>query len=144
MSEATETVNVKVKTQAKIESKMLKYFQNKEIAKERAEENKLIFEELEELFEELGEEEVVLQLPNGEFAHLHKKPRIREKLDKDSLANSLQMSKDELKTPFDFSMLTQQGKLTPKMISEHTETEVKVKLSAAKKKRKPKKKKEER
>jgi len=140
----SEAIELKISTESKLESKMLKYFQNKEIAKERAEENKLIFEEIEELFEGTGMDEFVLKLPNGEYAHIHKKPRIREILDKDSLANSLQMSKDELKTPWDFSMLTHQGKLTPKMISEHTETEVKVKVSLSKKKRKPKQKKEER
>lgn len=141
--ETTQAVLEKPKTQSKLETTLLKYFQNKEIAKERTEENKLLYEEIEELFENLGENEFVLPLPNGEFAHLHKKPRIREVLDKDGLAQTLQIAKDEIKTAWDFSMLTQQGKLTPKMIAEHTSTEVKVKLSASKKKRKPKKKKDQ-
>lgn len=138
------TPEVRAKKLAKLEQKLVRYFQNKEIAKERNEENKLLFEELEDLFEAVEEQDFVHQLPNGEFAVLTKKPRIREKLDKEALANELQIAKDELKTPFDYSMLTQQGKLTPKMVSTHTQTEVKVKLTAAKKKRKPKKKKEDR
>lgn len=124
-----------------IEEKILRYFQNKEIANERKEENKVLFEEIEQFFEQLEEEELVYQLPNGEYALLTKKAAIREVLDKDSLANELLIAKDELKTPFDFSMLTSQGKLTPDMISRHTSTDVKVKVRLSKRKTKPKKRK---
>lgn len=124
-----------------IEEMILRYFQNKEIANERKEENKLLFEEIEQFFEELEEEELVYQLPNGEYALLSKKATIREVLDKESLAHELLIAKDELKTPFDFSMLTSQGKLTPDMISRHTTTDVKVKVKLSKRKTKPRKKK---
>lgn len=124
-----------------IEEKILRYFQNKEIANERKEENKLLFEEIEQIFEELAEEELVFQLPNGEYALLSKKATIRDVLDKESLANELLIAKDELKTPFDFSMLTSQGKLTPEMISRHTSTHAQVKVRLSKRKTKPRKKK---
>ena len=125
-----------------LEDKILRYFQNKEIERERKEENKLLFEEIEQWFEELdAEEDLVLQLPNGEYAVLAKKAYVRDNFDKDGLANELLIAKDELKTPFDYSILTSQGKLTPDMISKHTTTETIVKVKLSKRKSKPKKKK---
>ena len=125
-----------------LEDKILRYFQNKEIERERKEENKLLFEEIEQWFEELDpEEDLVLQLPNGEYAVLAKKAYVKDNFDKDSLANELLIAKDELKTPFDYSILTQQGKLTPDMISKHTETVTQVKVRLSKRKTKPKSKK---
>ena len=125
-----------------LEDKILRYFQNKEIERERKEENKLLFEEIEQWFEELDpEEDLVLQLPNGEYAVLAKKAYVKDNFDKDSLANELLIAKDELKTPFDYSILTSQGKLTPDMISKHTTTETIVKVKLSKRKSKPKKKK---
>ncbi|MGB8957346.1 MAG: hypothetical protein WCC10_18380 [Tumebacillaceae bacterium] len=125
-----------------LEDKILRYFQNKEIERERKEENKLLFEEIEQWFEELdAEEDLVLQLPNGEYAVLAKKAYVKDNFDKDSLANELLIAKDELKTPFDYSILTSQGKLTPDMISKHTTTETIVKVKLSKRKSKPKKKK---
>ena len=56
-----------------LEDKILRYFQNKEIEKERKEENKLLFEEIEQFFEDSDEDDMVLQLPNGEFAVLSKR-----------------------------------------------------------------------
>lgn len=133
---ATDTM-----VQSKIEQRVLKYFQNKEMAKERNEENKLILEEIEQFFEDNGSERVVIQLENGEFGVLDKKSSIKEVLDKDGLAHEIQISKDELKTPFDFSMLTKQEKLTPALISKYTSTEVKIGMKLGKSKRKPKEKK---
>ncbi|MFD2169721.1 hypothetical protein [Tumebacillus lipolyticus] len=125
-----------------LEEKMLRYFQNKEIEKERKEENKLLFEEIEQFFEDSEEDDLVLQLPNGEYAVLTKKAYIKDMFDKDALAQELLIAKDELKTPFDYSILTAQGKLTPDMISKHTVTETIVKVRLSKRKTKPKKKKE--
>lgn len=125
----------------KIVEKVLRYFQNKEIAKERREENNLIFEELEELFQGSNEEEVIISLPNGENAILAPQFREKEVLDKDLLAEELQVAKDELKTPFDFCMFTAQGKLTPAMITKHTTVEREVKLKISKRKRTSKRKK---
>jgi hypothetical protein len=127
-----------------LEEKILRYFQNKEIEKERKEENKLLFEEIEAFFEDFDgedEDDLVLQLPNGEYAILSKKAYIRDVFDKEALAQELLIAKDELKTPFDYSILTSQGKLTPDMISKHTETVTDVKVKLSKRKSKPKKKK---
>ncbi|TCP58212.1 hypothetical protein EV586_102665 [Tumebacillus sp. BK434] len=125
-----------------LEDKILRYFQNKEIEKERKEENKLLFEEIEQFFEDSEEDDMVLPLPNGEFAVLSKKAYVKDNFDKDALAQELLIAKDELKTPFDYSILTAQGKLTPDMISKHTLTETIVRVRLAKRKTKPRKKKE--
>ncbi|MDQ0188633.1 hypothetical protein JI721_13435 [Alicyclobacillus cycloheptanicus] len=118
----------------KMEEAVLRYFQNKEIAKERNEENKLLLEELEALFQEGDKEEVVIVLPNGDHAVLSPKFVEREVLDRDLLAEEMQVPKDELKTPFDFCMFTAQGKLTPEMITRHTTVEREVKMKISKRK----------
>ncbi|WP_067922421.1 hypothetical protein [Alicyclobacillus shizuokensis] len=118
----------------KLEDLVRRYFQNKEIAKERNEENKLLFEELEQLFHESGEEEIIIPLPSGENAVLSPKFREREVLDRDGLADEMQVSKDELKTPYDFCAFTAQGKMTPAMITRHTTIEREVKLRISKRK----------
>jgi hypothetical protein len=120
----------------KIEEKVAKYFQNKEIARERSEENKLLFEEMEELFQSSGAEEIKVTLPSGEDAVLSPKVSEKEVLDKDLLADEMQVPKDELKTPFDFCIFTAQGKLTPAMITKHTTVVREIKMKIAK--RKPK------
>lgn len=118
----------------KLEDMVLKYFQNKQIAKERNEENKLLFEEIEALFQDSEEEEIIIPLSSGENAVLTPTFREREVLDKDALADEIQVPKDELKTPFDFSMFTSQGKLTPAMITKHTTMEREVKMRISKRK----------
>lgn len=130
LGQSPETEDKKLK----LEEKVLRYFQNKEIAKERNEENKMLFEELEQLFKDSIDEEIVIPLPNGERAILSPKFREREVLDKDLLAEEMQVPKDELKTPFDFCMFTSQGKLTPDMITKHTTIEREVKLKISKRK----------
>jgi len=118
----------------KVEEKILRYFQNKEIARERNEENKILFEEMEALFEGNNHEEIVVMLPSGENAVLTPSFREKEVLDKDLLAEEMQVPKDELKTPFDFCMFTSQGKLTPAMITKHTTIEREVKMKITKRK----------
>ncbi len=128
----------------KVEEKVIRYFQNKEIAKERAEENKLIFEEIEELFQDGGSEEITILLPNGENAVLSPQFREREVLDKGLLADEMQVPKDELKTPFDFCIFTAQGKLTPAMITKHTTIVREVKMKITKRKQTSKRRKSNR
>ncbi|EPZ43496.1 hypothetical protein [Alicyclobacillus acidoterrestris] len=125
----------------RLEDKVLRYFQNKEIAKERNEENKLLLEEIEELFAGNEEEEITISLPSGEIAVLSPQFREREVLDKDALAEELQVAKDDLKTPFDFCMFTSQGKLTPAMVTKYTSVEREVKLRISKRKRNTKRRK---
>lgn len=125
-----------------LEVKILRYFQNKEIERERKEENKVLFEEIEQYFQDMGlDEDLVLQLPNGEFAILANKAYVKDDFDRASLAQEMLVAKDELKTPFDFSMFTAQGKLRPDMISKHTTTETVVKVKLSKRKTKPRAKK---
>jgi hypothetical protein len=148
MTTETEQTNLTPEEEAEqtrklqLEEKIHRYFQNKEIEKERKEENKLLFEEIEAFFQDSddNEDDLVLQLPNGEFAVLSKKAYIRDVFDRDTLAQELLIAKDELKTPFDYSILTSQGKLTPDMISKHTETVTDVKVKLSKRKSKPRKK----
>ncbi|WP_152559376.1 hypothetical protein [Tumebacillus flagellatus] len=89
------------------------------------------------------DDDLVLPLPNGEYALLSKKAYVKDIFDKDALANELLIAKDELKTPFDYSIMTAQGKLTPDQISKHTSTETIVKIRLSKRKTKPRKKKSE-
>jgi hypothetical protein len=125
-----------------LEEKILRYFQNKEIVKERNEENKILFEEIQQAVNELDSDEpLVMQLPNGEYAILGQKATVKDVFDKDALAQELLVAKDELKTPFDYSMFTAQGKLTPDMISKHTTTETRVNVKLSKRKTKPRNKK---
>lgn len=118
----------------KIEDRVMRYFQNKEIAKERNEENKLLVEELEELFKSSEEEQIIIPLPGGENAILSPRYIEKEVLDRDTLADEMQVPKDELKTPFDFCMFTAQGKLSPDMITRHTTVEREVKMKISKRK----------
>jgi hypothetical protein len=142
LKDATVEEEAQAQRKLQLEDKILRYFQNKEIEKERREENKLLFEEIEQIFEDSQEDELVLQLPNGEYAVLTKKAYVKDYFDKEALAQELLIAKDELKTPFDYSILTAQGKLTPDMISKHTQTETIVKTRLSKRKTKPRKKKE--
>ncbi|RIV28605.1 hypothetical protein D2Q93_02310 [Alicyclobacillaceae bacterium I2511] len=121
-------------TRMKLEDDVRKFLQNKEIAKERNEENKLLLEEIESLFQDFDGDELTISLTNGDLAVLMPKFREREVLDREALAGELQVAKDELKTPFDFSMFTAQGKLTPAMISKHTAVEREIKLSIGRRK----------
>ncbi|QQE79058.1 hypothetical protein [Alicyclobacillus sp. SO9] len=134
-AEQTEnTQESEEQSRLKIEDAVLKYFQNKEMAKERNEENKLLFEELEQLFENMEEDELIIPLPNGDNAVLTPKFREREVLDVEALADEMEVPKDELKTPFDFCAFTAKGKLTPDMITRHTSIERDVKLRIGKRK----------
>lgn len=126
-----------------LEDKIYKYFENKLQEKDIKEENKLLLEEIEQLFDELGEnDDITIQLSNGEYATLGKHAKVKDVFDKEALAQELAVAKDELKTPFDFSMFTAQGKLRPDMISKYTQPETVVKFKMKKTKSKPRKKKE--
>lgn len=141
-TEQPEVDETTAREKPELEDKILRYFQNKEIVKERQEENKILFEEIEAFFQDLDtDEDLVLQLPNGEYAVLSLKAYVKDVFDKDSLAQEMLIAKDELKTPFDYSILTSQGKLSPDMISKHTQTVTEVLVKLSKRKTKPKAKK---
>ena len=66
MPETTPTVDPvdekKTHRKLELEDKILRYFQNKEIEKERKAENQLLFEEIEQWFEECdSDEDIVLR-----------------------------------------------------------------------------------
>jgi hypothetical protein len=133
--------------QALLEEKLKEYFMNKEIAKERNEENKLLLEVIEQEFEKLNGADFSIELPSGEYGKITKKASFKEVLDKDILANKINqvsaqgqsyITKDDLKTPWDFSMLTKQDRITPKMISECTTNETVLKTRVSKVKNPPK------
>jgi len=121
-----------------LEDRLLRYFQNKEIIKERREENKLLEEEIEQHFAQSSEGgRLVFELPNGEWAVLEIKSTAYEEFDRDGLACELLVAKDELKTPYDFTVLTAQGKLTPDMVKQYTGTRVVDRFKMKKRKTKP-------
>lgn len=129
------------------------YFINKAIAKERTEENKMLKEQIENGFEEMNGTELIVELEDGTFAKVFKKASIKEKLDKEMLVLKINdhanvsdkkhkyITKDDLKSVWDFSMLTKQERVTPKMIAECTITDTSLNTSLSKLKNKPKKKK---
>ncbi|KEO81508.1 hypothetical protein [Tumebacillus flagellatus] len=124
-----------------LEDKLLRRFQIKDLRKSLKEQLDQIDAEIEDHFAKSSiDGDMILQLPNGEWAVITKKGEFKEKLDKSSLANELLVSKDELKTERDISLLTEQGRLSPKLIDKHTEKGLETKLSIRKRKTKPKKK----
>lgn len=135
-----------------LEDSLRKYFSNKDIVKQINEENKLLKEAIEQDFEQMGGTEFIVELSNEQgFAKVFKKPSIKEKLDVEALANHLQISKDELKTPWDFSKLSEKylqevekNERTEKLsrlITLYTDTENQIKTKISKVKKKPKNKK---
>lgn len=130
-----------IRLESELEDALLKYNQNKEIAKERNDENKLIAEKIEMLYKKLDVSLFFTQNADGKYISVKDSISQKDVLDKDALAHELQIDKKEFKTPWDISMLTKQGKLTPKMIANYTSTETEIKTKIATTKRKPKEKK---
>lgn len=134
-------------TLMKLEEELKEYFINKEILKERSEEIKVLLEQILIKFDNLNVTEMVVELTDGEFGRILKKPSFKEVLDKEILALRINESssseqayitKDDLKTPWDFSMLTKQDRITPKLIAECTENQTTLKTRVSRLKRKPK------
>lgn len=96
---------------------------------------KLLMAEVEEFFYESGEDRLVFPLSDTEEVWVEKAYSVGEKLDKDGLSLEVGIPKDEMKTPFDWSMLTKQEKITPKQISMHTHTETTTKVKIKKKRK---------
>lgn len=159
MVEVIKEQDEQQKLSLSLEESLRRYFINKEIVSERNEENKLLKEKIEQDFEAMDGTELIVELENGAFAKVFKKPRLKEVLDKEALANHLQIAKDELKTPWDFSKLAekfleealknkeenpqeQSGKKMSRLIVEFTETQSEMQTKISKLKNKPKAKKE--
>lgn len=121
-----ETERMAMKREQHIESLVRLFWQNKQMIKERQSDNKDILEELQYLLEEETEKtEWVVSINPDESVSLQRKVQSREVLDKQSLAEEALLSVSDLKTPFDFSILTKQDKITPSMISQHTKLMIK-------------------
>ena len=137
---ASREESVKV-AQLQLEDDIAKFIQNKEIMNERKEENDILKDRIRANLESLGTHEFFAELPNGTYGKVITRVRISEKLDKDSLAATLNISKEELKTPFDYSKLTSKGVLTPDLVSKHMQTQSKPSIGITRVKKKPKNKK---
>lgn len=124
------------------EEKVLLYFDYKEQRKGAKEQMDMLAEEIEQHFNVSAEDgELVMQLPNGEYAVLERKGQVKEEFDRDTLAMELLVEKDALNDPHEIAVLVQAGKLTPEMIEEHTHNQVEERLKLKKRKTKPKPKK---
>ncbi|PGK52449.1 hypothetical protein CN918_32205 [Priestia megaterium] len=126
------------KTLLQLDDDIARFIQNKEIMNERKEENDILKDRIRANLESLGTHEYFSELPNGTYGKAINRVRISEKLDKDSLAATLNISKEELKTPFDYSKLTSKGILTPDMVSKHMQTQSKPSIGISRVKKKPK------
>lgn len=126
----------------KLSDALNEYFQNKDIAKEANERASILKDKIEDYFERIGGMEAVSELKNGTFAKVKESISFKNKLDVDALAEAMQVSKDELKTPFDFSAFTKKGQLTPDMVSKYSKEEQKKSLRISRLKKKPKDKKQ--
>jgi hypothetical protein len=123
--------------QNKLEEALTDFFKKKEMLKELSEDVKMLKEDVEHYLSMLNKSEFAHQLPDGEFATAIIRTKDRDVLDKDSLSLELQIPKEELKTPFDFSFLTFKQKIKPEMISKHTHPVVTKRLTLSKKKQDP-------
>ncbi|QST02318.1 hypothetical protein IMZ31_22980 (plasmid) [Pontibacillus sp. ALD_SL1] len=149
MLKQNEKVNVSL-TRGKltIEEAVIQYFQNKEMVREYNEENKMLKEYIEKKFDERKEHELVVPLPSEGYGKVYLKGHVKEVLNKEALAHDINekskegqsyISPSDLKTHWDFSMLTKQERITPKMIAECTETVSSLQTKVTRVKREPKK-----
>jgi hypothetical protein len=111
------------------------YFNLKGRIKALQEEVKIKEEMIFDYLLESGEEKLYFENTDTETFIIEKKYTVAEKLDKDGLSLETKIPKDEMKTPFDWSMLTKQDKITPKQISTHTHSETNTKVAIKRKKK---------
>jgi hypothetical protein len=126
-----------------------KIYHNKQIMKEYREETKMLTEDVEYMFNEAGAQEVLVRLTEDEYIAVTPSIRIKEELDKDGLAESLQIDKNEMKKPWDFAKLAEKiakdeemkekGITMSTIISAHTKSEQIIKPKMNKRKDKKKK-----
>ena len=102
-----------------------------ELREKMKEQEEIIFDYL----LESGEEKLYFEHTETEMFVVEKKYTTSEKLDKDGLSIETKIPKADMKTPFDWSMLTKQDKITPKQISTHTHNETETKVAIKRKKR---------
>lgn len=120
---------------SKVENAMLELYHMQQQHKDLGQLIKNKKEEIHDLYIATEIPAIVTQSTDGTYICVREKMVDKEVLDKDGLALELNIEKKEIAKPWDFSMLTFQGKLTPKMISNHThpETYPGIKISRTKK-----------
>lgn len=91
----------------KFSETVLKLHHNKQILRDFKEENDLLKEDIEEMFRESGVNEITVQLSAEEYIVVSPSVVIKESLDKDALAETLQIDKNEMKKPWDFAKLAE-------------------------------------
>lgn len=125
-------------TQTKIETTGIKYLQNNDISKERKDENEMLKEDIGFM---LGDEsnQMVFELPDGQFMVIRQTVKNVDKLDKQALSQHVGIPVEEMKTPLDFSMLTAQGKLAPATIANFIEKVPQKRVTVRKVKNNPNK-----
>jgi hypothetical protein len=123
-----------------IQNTLLEYFEIERKVKELNELKKALKEEIESFFYESGEDRLYFPISDTEEIIVERAFSVKEVLDKDGLSLEVGIAKDEMKTPFDWSMLTKQEKISPKQISQHThnETDEKVKIKLKRKSKRSK------
>lgn len=121
----------------KLQETLLEFYHMQQQQSELAERVKEKREEIRDLYIDAEIPAVVSQAADGKYICVQEKIIKKEVLDKDGLALELQIEKKELKTPWDFSKLTQQKKLTPEMITKHTHEETTKDIKISKTKRNP-------
>lgn len=127
--------------ETKLADTVAEIFQIKDMKKEWKEREEVLMDVVRDLYERLGGQERISELHNGGFAKIQKRVSVKDKLDKEELAQRIKIDVDELKTPWDFSKLTEKGTLTPGMIAEHTKPDTKERIAVTRLKKKPKEKK---
>lgn len=140
-----EEVNIEADASLTLETRLAdsvaELFQIKEMRKEQKLREEILLDTIRDIHERLGGQEIVIELHNGGFSKIQKRVTVKEKLDKEELAQRIKIAVDELKTPWDFSKLTEKGTLTPGMIAEHTKPDTKERIAVSRLKKKPKEKK---
>ena len=117
---------------------LVRFFQNKDIIKERELENEILMDKMQAVFKQRGEMQIFKELPDGMFGKISFKRNLRETLDKKALAHTMGVSEEEIKTPVDLCMFVSQGKLTPKTVNEHMKKSDTEGISVKKVKKMPK------
>lgn len=122
---------------SKIERALLELYHMQQQYRDLGEQIKFKKEEIHDLYIDAEIPAIVTQSDDGTYICVQEKIVDKEVLDKDGLALELNIEKKEIAKPWDYSILTYQGKLTPAMITRHTHPETSKDIKITKTKRNP-------
>lgn len=108
--------------------------------KELEETKEMLIEDITHYVETSGEETLLFDVSEDDVIEVKKNYRLVDKLDKEQLSLEVQIPQDDMKTPYDFSKLTELGKIKPSDIQRHTHPTTSWSIKVTQKK-KPKRKK---